>query len=175
MNDIVNAFAKVASVKMNSLKEAFEKEAEKILQEMTAAINEAEAKSESEPSCEELDACTDCDGCAGCMDEEDMVETVTLGVDEFNENGDPCEIVTIYAKYLDTDPVVAVEYDKSMGATGALCAVVRALVHTIYDSMTEAGIDVFFETVEETVNGAIAPIMLESAFSDFIVGGDENA
>ena len=173
MNDVVNAFAKVASEKMNALKEAFEKEKEKIMQEMLAAVNEMEAKSES--PCEELDGCTGCDGCAGCVDEEDMVEIVTLGVDEFNENDDPCEIVTIYAKYLDTNPVVAVEYDKSMGATGALCAVVRALVYTIYDSMTEAGIDLSFETVEKKVNGAIAPIMLEAAFSNFIVGGDENA
>lgn len=162
-NDLVNAFAKVAEKKMTALQEEFRAAADKIMLEMTEALNEAEKKSEYRCPVDETCECEECRANVDLHDDEEVFETVTLNEEEFCADEEPCNIVTIYAKNLSTKPCVAIEYDKEMEPTGAAVAVVNALGYVLADSMTAAGITVKLERIQELAVQAIGMIVVDAA------------
>lgn len=165
MNELFDAFAKVASKKMENLRSEFEMAADKIIQELADAMNKVEEKHDKEEPrvCEEM---AGCDGCGKCeYDEDEEIETVTLNEEAYVQDKEPSQLVTIYAKNLREDPVIAVEYDKDMGPTGAMAAVVGALMYVMHHSMTEEGIDVDFESVEDAVLDGIVNMVTAAACS----------
>lgn len=161
-NDLVNAFAKVAEKKIKALQAEFEAAADKIMLEMAEALNETEKKAQCDcppKMCE----CDECRADVDLYDDEEEFETITLNGEEFHADAEPCNIVTIYAKNLSSDPCVAVEYDKEMEPTGAMVAVANALGYVTLDSMHAAGIPVKLEHIEELVAKAIVKIMVDAA------------
>lgn len=161
-NDLVTAFARVAEKKIKALQAEFEAAADKIMLEMTEALNETEKKSQCDCP-PEMCECAECRADVDLCDDEEEFETVSLNEEEFCADDEPCNIVTIYAKRLDHDPCVAVEYDKEMEPTGAMVAVVNALVLTLCDSMANAGIPADRDTVYRCVSRHIPIIMVEAA------------
>lgn len=161
-NDLVTAFARVTEKKIKALQAEFEAAADKIMLEMVEALNETEKKTQCDcppKMCE----CNECGADVDLYDDEEEFETVSLNGEEFCADDEPCNIVTIYAKRLDRDICVSVEYDKEMGSTGAMAAVVNALNYVMLDSMNTAGIPVKLEHIESLVSKAITEIVVDAA------------
>lgn len=143
-NDFASAFAKIASEKMEVLKEAFFAELEKVMRELDEhdkAMGEAQKKAEYAACPHEKCQC----------EESDEYKTVTLADDEFFEDELPSDLITICAKEVNDKTVVSIEYDECMGPNGAMSAFLAAFTHMMKHSMESSGIEVSFEACLEAV------------------------
>lgn len=139
-NDFASAFAKIASDKMEALKEAFFAELEKVMRELD---EHDKAMSEAKKKADEAAVCP--------HDECDEYKTVTLADDEFFEDELPSDLITICAKEVNGKTVVSIEYDECMGPNGAMSAFLAAFPHMMKHSMESSGIEVSFEACLEAV------------------------
>lgn len=151
-NDFASAFAKIASDKMEALKEAFSAELEKVMRELDEydkAMSEAQKKAEEAAACPH--------------DECDEYKTVTLADDEFFEDELPSDLITICAKEVNGETVVSIEYDECMGPNGSMSAFLAAFPHMMKHSMESSGIEVSFESCLEAVCKGFVNMAMDAA------------
>lgn len=128
---------------------------------------------------DEPSACTDCgcDECSMCGEPDcnDVPETVCLNADEFNKSSEPCDIVTIYARNLEENPDICVEYDKDMEPYGVVSALCEALAFAIHHMYAIEGHDIPLLHCKKVVSKKVGTMIYESAGIDPITAAIMNA